>query len=278
MENIFFNKRLHQQQKLQRLQESIKKQRQITEFKRKNKPFLLKYRYNSIIPLKIYTCWHTKDLPECMNKNVEHLKSSNPKFEVLRYDEDMCREFIQNNFSNDVLDAYNKLKPCSYKSDLWRFCVLYKNGGIYVDIKYRCINNFKFIALTEQEHFVRDRESYGGTYTALIVTLPQNQIMWNCIQKIVENVKNQYYGDSSLDPTGPGLLGTFSTKDEKAKMGLHFESTIIENVNNNNEMFYIMFRNSIILTPYKQYRDEQKRTQKFEPYDALWNKKDIYYT
>jgi mannosyltransferase OCH1-like enzyme len=214
-----------------------------------------------------------------MNKNVEYLKSGNPEFEVLIYDEDMCREFIKNNFNNNVLDAYNKLKPCSYKSDLWRFCVLYKNGGIYVDIKYRCINNFKLVALTEKEYFVKDLDSSGcGTYTALIVTLPQNQIMWNCIQQIVENVKNQYYGENPLYPTGPCLLGNFSTKDEKNTMELHYECTIIENFNNNSNIYYIMFRDFIILTPYKQYRDEQKRTQKFESYDSLWHKKDIYYT
>ena len=162
-------------------------------YKRLNIPFLLKSTYNSIIPLNLYTCWHTKELPPLMQNNLNGLINDNPEFNVQLYDEDDCREFIQTNFSMDILNAYNALIPCSYKSDLWRFCVLYINGGIYVDIKYQCVNNFKFIALTEKEHFVRDRLE-GHTYTALIITLPKNEILLKCINQIVKNVNNKFYG------------------------------------------------------------------------------------
>ena len=55
-------------------------------------------------------------------------------------------DFIKNNYPVDVLEAFNKLIPGAYKADLWRYCVLYKLGGIYLDIKYSCVNNFKLIA------------------------------------------------------------------------------------------------------------------------------------
>ena len=256
----------------------FQKRRQIMketiEFREKNKPFQLNNQYNSVIPLNIYTCWHDKNLPPYMKVNIDYLKHSNPEFQIFVYDEKMCREFIEKNFGGDVLNSYNKLKPCSYKSDLWRFCVLYINGGIYLDIKYRCINNFKLIALTEKEHFVRDRGEYG-TYTALISVLPKNEIMWNCIQKIVENVNNNYYGNNALDPTGPGLLGSFFSIEEKNNMELYFESTIIENYLK--DIYYIMYNDKIIMTYYKKYREEQRQYQKFQPYGELWEKKDIYF-
>jgi hypothetical protein len=56
-----------------------------------------------------------------------------------------------------------------------------------MDIKYNCVNGFKFISLTEKEYFVRDRPE-DCVYTALISCLPKNQIMLNCINKIVENI------------------------------------------------------------------------------------------
>jgi len=283
--NKFRNKLIPQPKLKYRIdEEKVKKERekhqeitrQITEFKRKNRPFVLKPFFNSIIPLHIYTCWHSKDLPPYMNENVEYLKRSNPEFTVHVYDEEMCRTFIQEHFDSSVVEAYDRLKPCSYKSDLWRFCVLYIHGGIYMDIKYRCINNFKLIALIEKEHFVRDREEFGGTYTALIVTLPKNEIMWQSIQKIIENVKTQYYGNNPLDPTGPGLLGSFFTQTEKKEMILHFECTNIEKYYDN--IYYIMLNDTIILTYYRQYRDEQNQFQKYEPYRTLWDNKDIYFS
>ena len=126
--------------------------------------------------------------------------------------------------TNDILEAYNSLIPCSYKSDLWRFCVLYKNGGIYMDIKYKCVNNFKLIALTEKEYFVKDRP-INMTYTALIVVKPENPIMLKCINQIVDNVKHKYYGKNALEPTGPGLLGRYFTKPDFETMELYFTDT-----------------------------------------------------
>ena len=175
--------------------------------------FQLNPTYNSIIPLHLYTCWHTKNLPPLMRENYNFLVESNPKITFHLYDEEDCRTFIKHNFEPDVLDAYNSLIPCSYKSDLWRFCVLYINGGIYMDIKFKCVNNFKFIALTEQEHFVRDIQE-NCIYTAIIVTLPRNEIMRKCIYQIVSNVKNKYYGYNCLEPTGTGLLGKYFIKEE----------------------------------------------------------------
>ena len=210
-------------------------------------PFLVNNTYNSVIPLNMYTCWHTKELPTLMQQN-----------------------YIDN-FDEKVLNAYNSLIPCSYKSDLWRFCVLYINGGIYLDIKYKCVNGFKFIALTEKEYFVRDRP-INMTYTALIVVKPQNPIMLKCINKIVTNVSNKYYGENALQPTGPGLLGTCFSKEDFEAMELFFTDTTTDYFKKE----YMVFKNSIILTYYDEYRNEQKKHQKNKHYSQLWDERNIY--
>jgi len=244
------------------------------KFNKKNIPFPIKESYDSIIPLNLYTCWHTKDLPPLMKQNYENIKSKNPEFNHYLFDENDSRKFIEDNFNKSVLNSYDNLIPCSYKSDLWRFCVLYINGGIYFDIKYSCVNNFKFIALTKKEHFVRDAQQSGnGTYTALIVTLPKNNIMLQCINKIVENVNNRNYGNNPLDPTGPGLLGSMSSTDDKKFFLLYHEFLKLSTTHTS---YYIVFLDRIILTIYPEYRNEQKNFQKKEYYSILWNKREIY--
>jgi mannosyltransferase OCH1-like enzyme len=224
--------------------------------------------YKPTIPLNLYTCWHTKELPPLMKQNYEQLKIDNPEFNHFLYDEDDCRDFIKNNFDESVLNAYNSLIPSSYKSDLWRFCILYVNGGVYLDIKYKCVNGFKFISLTEKEHFVRDRPE-DCVYTALIVTLPKNEILLKCINQIVENVKNRYYGINSLYPTGPGLLGSFFTNNEIQNLEPFFTSI-------NEGYYYIVYKDTKILDFYPEYRDEQSKNQKNKPYYILWDEKNIY--
>ena len=260
---------------IKRKQEELEKHKlDIKKIKRYNElniKFNIKAKYNSIIPLKFYTCWHTKDLPPLMKKNYEQLVLQNPELKFHLYDENECRQFIEDNFDSEVLTAYNSLVPCSYKSDLWRFCVLYINGGIYMDIKYKCVNNFKLIALTEKEYFVRDRP-INTTYTALIVVKPQNSIMLKCINQIVSNVKQNYYGFNPLYPTGPGLLGKYFRKEDFEAMEIYFTDTTTKQFKKD----YMVFKNSIILTYYDEYRNEQNKHQKNKYYTQLWDERKIY--
>jgi mannosyltransferase OCH1-like enzyme len=104
-----------------------------------------KMKENAVIPLNIYQTWHTKNLPTKMQENVNCLKRQNPEFKYYLYDDYDCREFIKKNFDKDVLNAFDTLIPGAYKADLWRYCILYKNGGIYLDINFKCEDSPPFI-------------------------------------------------------------------------------------------------------------------------------------
>ena len=56
---------------------NVKKKQPYNKFK----PF-----YNSVIPLKIYQTWYTKDLPPKMQECVDKKKRENPEFEYNLYD------------------------------------------------------------------------------------------------------------------------------------------------------------------------------------------------
>ena len=222
-----------------------------------------------VIPLNLYTCWHTLDLPPLMKKNYTLLMDTNPEFNHFLFDENDCQTFISNHFNKNVLNAYITIIPSAYKSDLWRYCILYIYGGIYLDIKYKCINGFKFINLTDKEYFVDDIEESGsGTYNGLIICKPKNEIMLKCINQIVENVNNKYYGKSSLATTGSLLLSNYSTIEDKNKFELKLQ--LIDNCG------YIVYKDKNILKHYSEYRIEQEKYKKNKKYSILWNKKNIY--
>ena len=232
-------------------------------------PYPLKKYYKNIIPLNIFQTWHTKTLPEKMQQTVNYIKESSPAFKHYLYDDDDCRNFIKENYRQEVLWAFDSLIPGAYKADLWRYCILYKLGGIYLDIKYKPINNFKFINLTEKEHWVLDVDG-SSIYNALIVCLPGNQILIQAINKIVENVKNKFYGSSCLAPTGPQLLGNYFTPGDKASFDMRHD--YYENFDNR----YIYFNNYIVFKSYKNYLNESAQNQKVAHYGALWNSRQIY--
>ena len=237
-----------------------------------NRPYrFFKPYYNSVIPLKIYQTWITKDLPPKMKECVELLKSQNPKFEHHLFDDNDCRNFIRTHFRPDVLNAYDKLIPGAYKADLWRYCVLFINGGIYMDIKLSCINGFKLIELTEKEHFVKDRPSPLSIYNAMMVCKAWNPFLLKCIRTIVNNVNNKYYGNSPIDPTGPVLLGNVILNN-KIKLNIDMK--------HHDDGGYIIYKNTFIISNnYDEYDFERTEIYKkinLNHYDKMWHEKNIY--
>jgi mannosyltransferase OCH1-like enzyme len=245
------------------------------EFSFYNKPCtFLKSEYKCIIPCNIYQTWYTKDLPPKMKSVVDLLKSQNPEFKHYLFDDNDCREFIKNNFGEDVLNAYNSLIPGAYKADLWRYCVLFINGGIYMDIKNYCVNDFKLISLCESEHFTLDRPE-NSLYNGLMVCKPKNIVLLRAIRQIVENVKNKYYGTCPLEPTGPRLLGSVVIKNN-----ININNFIDSMFYNDENGRYILYKNRFIInTDYPEYNDEKINTYKSintERYDKLWEKRGVY--
>jgi hypothetical protein len=243
-----------------------------------------------------------------MQQAVNTIKAHNPEFQHFLYDDNMCREFIRDNFPEDVLRAYDLLIPGAYKADLWRYCILYKKGGIYLDISYTPFNNFKFLNLTKKEHFVIDLETFEENphfyrcessgecriYNALMVTLPGNQKLYKSLCQIVCNVKNKFYGKNSLEPTGPNLLKKYFTDYEKLSIELKHDFYVptddnmnanrnsIEQENNKYETNFskdnkiIKMNDYIILKCYEGYKNESNKFSNKKHYGELWEKKNIY--
>jgi mannosyltransferase OCH1-like enzyme len=250
--------------------QKIKDKRMAIELIIKSKvPYPIKQRYYPVIPLNIYQTWHTKDLPPLMKAAVNKIIYANPTFNYQLFDDDDCRNFIKDNFDENVLNAFDSLIPGAYKADLWRYCILYKNGGVYLDIKYAPFNGFNFISLMEKEHWVLDMDK-NGIYNALMVCKPNNGILLKAINKVVDNVKNRFYGSNCLHPTGPLMLAEFFRQSDKNNFDMYHD--IYQSIHNR----FIFFNGYIIFKSYNEYLNEQRNNEKVSHYSGLWGSRNIY--
>ena len=136
------------------------------------------------------------------------------------YNNEQLREFIKINYPTEVLWAYDKLRPYSYKSDLGRFCLLYKYGGWYFDIAVRCVKGIEVSTNVDMICF-RDEQRHSKTSWAasggIIWSKPQNNILSAAIEGIVINCRENWYGRTPLCPTGPALYGEAIVKHNRGK-------------------------------------------------------------
>ena len=234
--------------------------------------------YINNIPTNVFLIFlQTVDLPNTMNETLINNINDNPEFNFYVYDDKMCQEFIQNNFDNNILEVYNGLKPGAYKSDLFRYCILYIHGGVYMDVKFKLHVKLKYLIEKYGEVFVKDPDWYPdsckrGCTNGFIIAKKNNRVFLDCIYQIETNYNSQYYGNNFLYPTGPCLLGYII----RSKYNYIKYNLILSKENKYSQVDIVDNDNNIILSTYENYRSELAQFPNSTHYTQLWHNKDIY--
>lgn len=89
------------------------------------------------IPRLLHQTFYSRDLPAELQQNVARLKSLNPDWEYRFYDDAAIVEFIAKNYPPAVLQYFERIDPRygAARADLFRYLLMYKAGGVYLDIK-----------------------------------------------------------------------------------------------------------------------------------------------
>jgi mannosyltransferase OCH1-like enzyme len=155
-----------------------------------------------MIPKVIYQTFYTKNLPQNISNLIEGMKILNPEYEFHLYDDKEIESFIESEFGGNVYKAFKMLKVGAAKADLWRYCVLYKNGGIYLDIDSEINNNLDLL-ITKDYSAIISRETHKDIFLQWCLMFESNHsILKMCIDKCVENILNKK-SDNILHLTGP---------------------------------------------------------------------------
>ena len=228
------------------------------------------------IPKVIYQTWETKDLSKGLQDLVNTWKHFNPNYTHILCDKKGREEFIKANFTRDVYKAYMKIIPGAYKADLWRYCILYINGGIYVDIDTICLGSIDTF-LTNTIDFItpidlNTREDQGQYNLAcgFIGAKPKSEIMLACINEITQNILSNRIPESKLDFSGPGVLGRMTNRF----MGLPENASLVgkEGIHMNGKIHFLKFER------YTEYVTDLNKNQLFQNKCGNREIMDIYNT
>ncbi|WP_288378348.1 glycosyltransferase family 32 protein [uncultured Massilia sp.] len=112
--------------------------------------------------------FQNKQLPEILQANVDHLRAMNPGWEYRFYDDDDIADFLHEHYSPQVKDYYERIdtKYGAARADLFRYLLMYKVGGVYLDIKSSTTLPLDDLIRPDDRYIVSQWHTADGQYAA----------------------------------------------------------------------------------------------------------------
>ena len=102
------------------------------------RPTRTKHQQTTLFPP--YMFYTAKNITQAEMDSKEfrtHCSNLNPQYELINYDDDMSRRFVSKYYP-EWLELYDGLDVPVMRADMWRYLILHKYGGIYLDGDVAC--------------------------------------------------------------------------------------------------------------------------------------------
>jgi mannosyltransferase OCH1-like enzyme len=159
---------------------------------------------------QIFLTNNSSELSPFLKEATQSVANCFPHLTHKIYTNQDVEEFLAQHYDQDVINAYHKVKPYSYKCDLARYCITNVVGGWYFDISLRCLTGIQLpddcslLAFRDINRYTHVSWACDG---AAFYSPANNDILDEAIFQIVNNINNEYYGLTPLCPTGPTAWG-----------------------------------------------------------------------
>lgn len=112
----------------------------------------------------IFQFWDSKLIPDDVLSLLDEWKSINLNNTYSLFDDESARYFVLENFSDDVVAAYDLAYHPAMKADLFRLCYTYITGSLYIDADEKCLQPVS-IWLPSDLDFFSSFEVVNGNYS-----------------------------------------------------------------------------------------------------------------
>ncbi len=150
------------------------------------------------IPKIIHQIWLGSPFPEKYKELQATWKKHHPDWEyILWTDEDVDKFCLENK------EIYDNTLNLGARSDIARYEILYRMGGLYVDTDFECLRSFDWLhhCLDFYTGVAYDKDVV--LFNGLIASAPGHPILRKCIDDMRPRLKKNEGGVDVMDRTGP---------------------------------------------------------------------------
>ncbi|MBP1163424.1 MULTISPECIES: glycosyltransferase family 32 protein [unclassified Chryseobacterium] len=158
------------------------------------------------VPKQIFQTFKTKKLPLITRYHIWNMKRKNPEYSYFFYDDHDIEQFLTEEFPPEYIESYRKLRIGASKADFFRYAVLYKKGGIYLDIDSSIIKPFKKL-IQEDDEAVISAERHENLYVQWALIFNKNHpFLEKTLELMIDNINHHRYPHDIHATTGPTVF------------------------------------------------------------------------
>jgi mannosyltransferase OCH1-like enzyme len=172
-------------------------------------------------------------------------KENNPGYEIRYFNLNTCRQYLQRFYHPLFLRAFDCIEAFAGKTDLFRYLLIYREGGWYSDWKQHC-NKEGLLDWIAVDNYSQHRYQYPTTWfsafdkepgrggkmfgsvswamqNALFGSIPKSPILADAIRFVLRNMKMRVDlmpDGQAIAMTGPVLFGAAVQKNSKMENGM----------------------------------------------------------
>lgn len=155
------------------------------------------------IPKVIYQTFKTNKLPLINKIAVRWLKFRNKDYQYEFYDDNRIVQFLKEAYEPEILQAYERLNIGAAKADFFRYAILYKKGGVYLDIDAYALGSFDQIVRPDDAAVI-SKEKFPNIYVQwALIFEAGHPFLKKTLDLIMYNIRENTYPHSVHGMTGP---------------------------------------------------------------------------
>ena len=127
---------------------------------------------------------------------------SNPDYRLNTLDDKAAGLYVRNKCGEQAGEAYRCLNAAAFRGDLFRYCALYAEGGIYLDQDIVPLKPLsEMFSMCSSATLGHDFPMNGrtGKQTKMMAAAPKTDLMKCAIELIIRNVRERAYPESPLE-------------------------------------------------------------------------------
>ncbi|AZA84186.1 glycosyl transferase [Chryseobacterium lactis] len=158
------------------------------------------------IPKQIFQTFKTKKLPLLTKFHIWNIKRKNPEYSYYFYDDAAIEQFITEKFPSKYINCYNRLTIGAAKADFFRYAILYKKGGVYLDIDSSITKPLKQL-IKEEDEAVISVERHENLYVQWgLIFSKGHPFLKKTLELMIDNIENHRYPNDIHATTGPTVF------------------------------------------------------------------------